>query len=118
MIEVLILCGAMYILYIYCEIQYITVKFGSLLIIHDKQSPDPPQLEGGGEVTRRVIPPTPHLSFASSLNPPKKPQDKKKMTKNKKNKKNNDAQPVVGIPKERGIKELKEALTATLINTL
>ena len=42
MIELLILCGAMYILYIYCEIQYITVKFGSLLITHDKQPPGPP----------------------------------------------------------------------------
>ena len=107
----------MYILYLFCEIQYITVKFGSWLVIHDKQSPGPPQLEGGGEVTRRVIPPTPHLSFASSLNPPKKPQDKKKFTKNKKNKKNNDQQPAVGTPNERGVKELKEALAATLINS-
>ena len=110
----LIICGTMYILYLFCEIQYITVKFGSLLVIHDKQSPGPPQLEGGGEVTRRVIPPTPHLSFASGLKAPKKPQDKKK---NKKNKKNNEAQPVVGTPKERGVKELKEALAATLINS-
>ena len=89
MIEVLILCVAMYILYIYCEIQDITVKFGSLLITHDKQPPGTPRLEGEGGVTGRVISPASHLSFNPGLKAPKKPQDRKK---NKKNK------PVVDIP--------------------
>ena len=112
MIELLILCGTMYILYIYCEIQYITVKFGSLLITHDKKPPGSPQPGGEGEVTGRVNSPASHLSFNPGLKAPKKPQDRKK---NKKNK------PVVDIPptpKERGVQELKEALVTSLINTL
>ena len=112
MIEVLILCVAMYILYIYCEIQDITVKFGSVLITHDKKPPGSPQPGGEREVTGRVKSPASHLSSSPGLKAQKKPQDRKK---NKKNK------PVVDIPptpKERGVQELKEALVTSLMNTL
>ena len=99
-------------LYLFCEIQYITVKFGSLLITHDKKPPGSPQPGGEGEVTGRVNSPASHLSFNPGLKAQKKPQDRKK---NKKNK------PVVNIPptpKERGVQELKEALVTSLMNTL
>ena len=112
MIEVLILCVAMYILYLYCEIQDITVKCGSVLITHDKKPPSSPQPGGEREVTGRVKSPASHLSSSPGLKAQKKPQNRKK---NKKNK------PVVDIPptsKIREVEELKEALVTSLMNTL
>ena len=113
MIEVLFLFSvAMYLLYLYCEIQDITVRCGSVLITHDKRTPGSPQLGQEREVIGRMKSPTSHLSSSPSLKAQKKPQDRKK---NKKNK------PVVDIPptpKERGVQELKEALVTSLINTL
>ena len=113
MIEVLLLfCVAMYLLYLYCEIQDITVRCGSVLITHDKRTPGSPQLGQEREVIGRMKSPASHLSSSPNLKAQKKTIDRKK---NKKNK------PVVDIPptpKERGVQELKEALVTSLMNTL
>ena len=109
MIEVLFLFSvAMYLLYLYCEIQDITVRCGSVLIKHDKRTPGSPQLGQEREVIGRMKSPTSHLSSSPNLKAQKKPRDRKK---NKKNK------PVVDIPPTK-VEELAKALVASLMDSL
>ena len=109
MIEVLFLFSvAMYLIYLYCEIQDITVRCGSVLIKHDKRTPGSPQLGQEREVIGRMKSPTSHLSSSPNLKAQKKPIDRKK---NKKNK------PVVDIPPTK-VEKLAKALVASLMDSL
>ena len=114
MLELIITCVTMYILYLFCEIKYMVVKIGSLVVRHDKQERAPPKLEWGGEMPRLVTSPKPLLSFSSGCNTQKKDQNKKKSTQNKKNKKNNDQPPAMSTSNEKGIPELKEEFSKLL----
>ena len=109
MIEVLLLfCAAMYLLYLYCEIQDITVRCGSVLITHDKRTPGSPQLGQEREVIGRMKSPASHLSSSPNLKAQKKPIDRKKTEENK---------PVVDIPPTK-VEELAKALVESLMDSL
>ena len=102
----------MYLIYLYCEVQDITVRCGPVLIKRDKRTHGSHQLGQGREVIGRTKSPTPHLSSNPNLKAQKKPIDIKKNEENK---------PVVDIPptsKIREVEELKKALVASLMDTL
>ena len=109
MTEVLFLFSvAMYLIYLYCEIQDITVRCGSVLIKHDKRTPGSPQLGQEREVIGRMKSPTSHLSSNPNLKAQKKPIDRKKNEENK---------PVVDIPPTK-VEELAKALVESLMDSL
>ena len=109
MIEVLFLfCVAMYLLYLYCEIQDITVRCGSVLIKRDKRTHGSHQLGQGREVIGRTKSPTPHFSPNPNLKAQKKPIDIKKNEENK---------PVVDIQPTK-VEELAKALVESLMDSL
>ena len=109
MIEVLFLFSvAMYLIYLYCEIQDITVRCGSVLITHDKRTPSSPQLGREREVIGRMKSPTSHLSSSPNLKAQKKPIDIKK---------NEEKKPAVDIQPTK-VEELAKALVESLMDSL
>ena len=109
MTEVLFLFSvAMYLIYLYCEIQDITVRCGSVLITHDKRTPGSPQLGGEREVIGRMKSPASHLSSSPNLKAQKKPTDIKKNEENK---------PAVDIQPTK-VEELAKALVESLMDSL
>ena len=109
MTEVLFLFSvAMYLIYLYCEIQDITVRCGSVLIKHDKRTPGSPQLGQEREVIGRMKSPTSHLSSSPNLKAQKKPIDTKK---------NEEKKPAVDIQPTK-VEELAKALVESLMDSL
>ena len=109
MTEVLFLFSvAMYLIYLYCEIQDITVRCGSVLITHDKRTPGSPQLGQEREVIGRIKSPAPHLSSSPNLKAQKKPIDIKK---------NEEKKPAVDIQPTK-VEELAKALVESLMDSL
>ena len=109
MTEVLFLFSfAMYLIYLYCEVQDITVRCGSVLIKRDKRTHGSHQLGQGREVIGRTKSPTPHLSSNPNLKAQKKPIDIKKNEENK---------PVVDIQPTK-VEELAKALVESLMDSL
>ena len=109
MIEMLLLfCVGLYLLYLYCEIQDITVRCGSVLIKRDKRTHGSHQLGLEREVIGRMNSPTSHLSSNPNLKAQKKPIDRKKNEENK---------PVVDITPTK-VEELAKALVESLMDSL
>ena len=109
MIEVLFLFSvAMYLIYLYCEIQDITVRCGSVLIKRDKRTHGSHQLGQEREVIGRMKSPTSHLSSNPNLKAQKKPIDIKK---------NEEKKPAVDIQPTK-VEELAKALVESLMDSL
>ena len=79
MIELMITCLSLYLLYLCCEVKYMVVKVGALVVRHDKQERRPTDF--GRERPEPVAPSRPSLCFPTVNKHPEKGQQAKKKSK-------------------------------------